>query len=210
MAKQVHSETEQIAQDRFNKTSVFLTKFIFGNNFDMLKKIGYVDSYTQDPEIMKILTLGQNQRFLFLLFRNKKISVQEIKNVVLSLAEVPVQAVFSYELINDYLMIVIDFPEKYTNDYDNVVKGKYSKLSSLFKEHFPMTRDVYNSKRERIGKEYTIYYHIFNKTDWLKEFWMEKLKLVELDDKLELWQQPDDKDLIFDVKNIVNQKDKNE
>lgn len=204
MEKQVSSNTEQEKQDKFNKTTVFLTKFIFGNNFDMLRKIGFADSYTSDPEIMSILTLGQNQRLLFLLFRNKKLGINEMKKVVIDLAIVPVQSVFSYELVNDYSMIVIDFPEKYTQDYDYVVKGMYSKLSDSFKEKFPISRDVFNSKKVRIGKEYTIYYHIFNKTEWLKNFWMERLGLIELDDKLELWEKPGDSDLIFDVKKIIS------
>jgi hypothetical protein len=204
MEKQVSSNTEQQKQDLFNKTTVFLTKFIFGNNFDMLRKIGYVDSYTSDPAINNILTLGENQRLLFLLFKNNKLSVNEMKKVVADLAIVPSQIVFSYELVNDYCMIVIDFPEKYTLDYDYVTKGMYSKLSEGFKEKFPISRDVFNSKKIRVGKEWTLYYHIFNKTEWLKNFWMERLGLIELDDKLELWEKPGDSDLIFDVKKIIS------
>lgn len=204
MEKQTSSNTEQEKQDKFNKTTVFLTKFIFGNNFDMLKKTGFIDSYTSEPEIMKILTLNENQRFLFLLFKNNKLKTEEMKQIVSDLAIVPVQIVFSYELINDYSMIVIDFPEKYTKDYDHVVNGMYSKLSEEFKEKFPITRDVFNDKKVRIGKEYTIYYHIFNKTEWLKDFWMERLNLIELDDKLELWEKPNESDLVFDIKKISN------
>ena len=190
-------------QEKFNKITVFLTKFIFGDNFDMLRKVGFVDSYTSDPSIMSILTLSENQRLLFLLFKNNKMNLTQINKVVKDLAVVPVDTVFSYELVNDYAIIVIDFPEKYTVDYDNIVNGKYSKLTDSFKDKFPISREVFNSKKERIGKEYTIYYHIFNKTDWLKNFWMERLHLIELDDKLELWQKPDENDLIFNLKNII-------
>lgn len=192
-------------QEKFNKITVFLTKFIFGDNFDILRKVGFVDSYSSDPSIMNILTLSENQRLLFLLFKNKKMNLEQIDKVVKDLAIVPVDTVFSYELVNDYAMIVIDFPEKYTTDYDNIVNGKYSKLTDSFKDKFPVSREVFNSKKERIGKEYTIYYHIFNKTDWLKNFWMERLNLIELDEKLELWQKPDEDDLIFNLKNIIKQ-----
>lgn len=204
MEKQVHSNTEEKTQSKFNKITVFLAKFLFGDNFDVLKKVGYIDSYTSDPEIMKILTLAENQRLLFLLFRNKKLGIQDMQKIIFELAIMPVQVVFSYELVNDYFMIVIDFPEKYTLDYDHVVKGRYSKLSDGFKDKFPVSRDVYNSNNVRIGKEYTIYYEIFNKTEWLKNYWMDRLGLIELDEKLELWQSPDKKDLEFDVKTILN------
>lgn len=202
MEKQENSKIEDIKQGFFNKTTVFLTKFIFGDNFDMLKKLGFKDSYICDPDINSILTLNENQRFLFLLFNNDKMSSNNLKKVINDLFSVPCQIVFSYELVNDYCMIVLDFPEKHISDYDNIVKGSYSKLSDSFKDKFPISRDVFNSKNIRVGKERTIYYHIFNKTEWLKNFWMEKLDLIELDDKLELWQQPGDSDLIFDIKKL--------
>lgn len=205
MEKQAHFniEVEEIKQDKFNKITTFLGKFIFGSNFDMLKKIGLVDCYVSDPEIMSILKLNENQRFLFFLFNNKKLKLEEIKKVVNSLTTVPVDVVFSYELINDYSMVVVDFPVEFVPDYDNIVKGIYSKLSEQFKVIFPETREVLNEKGQRLGQEYTIYYHIFNKTEWLKNIWCERLGLFELDDKLELWSKPDDNDLIFNIKKII-------
>lgn len=200
MEKQVHSNT-----DKFNKISTFLVKFIYGENFDMLKKSGFEDGYTSDPDISSMLTLGANQRMLFLLFRNKKLKLEDLKKISVSLANIPIDVVFSYELVNDYSMVVIDFPEKYIADYDHIVNGRYSKLSESFKNHFPITKDVYNAKKIRIGKEYTIYHHIFNKTNWLKNFWCERLNLVELDDKLELWHSPDKADLVFEVKNLFKE-----
>lgn len=204
MEKQVNSNTQE-QQDKFNKTTVFLAKFIFGDNFDMMKKVGFIDSYTSDPEIMNILTLAENQRLLFLLFKNKKLTLKDMKQIVTDMATVPVQIVFSYELVNDYAMVVIDFPTDYISDFDDVVAGRYSKLSEGFKSRFPLTRDVFNTRKIRVGMEHTIYHHIFNKTQWLKDFWMKRLDLIELDDKMELWQQPDKTDLIFEVKNILKQ-----
>jgi len=204
MEKQVHSnELEKQKQDKFNKITAFLGKFIFGANFDTLKKVGLVDCYTSDPEIMEILQLAENQRFLFLLFKNKKLNLEEIKKVLTTLTTVPVDVVFAYELVNDYCMVVLDFPVEFISDYDHIVNGRYSKLSEQFKVVFPETRDAFNEKKQRLGKEYTIYYHIFQKSDWLKEFWCERLGLVELDEKLELWSKPEKEDLIFEVKNIV-------
>lgn len=207
MEKQVNSNTDQERyQEKFNKTTAFLGKFIFSEkeNFEMLKKVGFMDCYVSDPEIMDIITLNSNQKLLFLLFKNKKLKLQDIRKIVQDLASMPVSIVFSYELVNDYSMVVIEFPESYNDDYENVIQGKYSKLSEEFKSKFPVSQQVLNSKKQVMGKEYTIYYHIFNKTDWLKEFWMKKLNLIELDEKLELWNQPNEKDLVFDINNIIN------
>lgn len=206
MEKQVHSNTEieKQKQDGFNRITTFLGKFIFGQNFDMLRKIGLIDCYTSDPEIMEILNkVNEDQRFLFLLFKNKKLNLEEIKKIITSLTTVPVDVVFSYELVNDYSMVVLDFPLEFIQDFDHIVQGRYSKLSDQFKVVFPETREVLNDKKQRLGKEYTLYYHIFQKTDWLKDFWCEKLGLMELDEKLELWSKPTNEDLVFDVTKIV-------
>lgn len=207
MEKQANFKTDQeIYQEKFNKTTAFLGKFIFSEkeNFEMLKKVGFMDCYISDPEIMDIITLNNSQKLLFLLFKNKKLNLEDIRKMVTSLATIPVSIVFSYELVNDYSMVVIEFPESFNSDYENVIEGKYSKLSEDFKSKFPVAQELLNSKKQVVGKEYTIYYHIFNKTDWLKEFWMKRLNLFELDDRLELWGQPDQKDLVFDINNILN------
>lgn len=197
------SKLEEQIQDKFNKTTIFLTKFIFGNHLDILKDVGFVDTYTQDPDIMEMITLAPNQRLLFLLFKSKKMTTNELKKVVTELASENLEIVFTYELVNNYSMIVVDFPEKFVEDYDRVVTGSYSKLTEDFKRGFPSTRDVYNDKKQRVGAEWTIYTHIFNKTEWLQNFWMEKLGLAELDPNLELWSKPDETDLIFNKKNII-------
>lgn len=206
MEKQVHSDQEKAEkfQDKFNKITTFLIKFIFQENFDILKKSGFADSYTSDPDIMNILTLKEDQRLLFLLFRNKKLKLDDLKKITTSLAKVPVEIVFSYELVNDYSMIVLDFPEKFIQDYDHIVNGRYSKLSDSFKNRLPMTKETFNDKGQRLGREYTLYYHIFNKTQWLRDFWCQRLGYAELDEKLELWEQPNEKDLIFNVNNIIS------
>lgn len=196
MEKQVSSN------EKFNKTSTFLTKFIFNENFDSLKKAGFVNSYICDPNIQPLLAPTTPTRFLYLLFKNSKIKVEDINIVVETLVQVKAKIVFSYELVNDYLMVVLQWPPEFVKDFDLVIEGAYSKLSPAFKDGFPATKNVYNDKKKYIGKEYSIYHHIFNKTDWLKNFWKNKLNLVELSDDLELWDKPEQKDLTFDVKTL--------
>lgn len=205
MEQQVHSNQHRANsfQEKFNKITTFLVKFIFQENFEILKKSGFVDSYTNDPDITSILSLNENQRLLFLLFKNKKLTVTDFKKIVSSLATVPVDVVFSYELINDYSMIVVDFPEKYIPDYDHVANGRYSKLSQSFQDKFPVTKELLDGRGQRVAKEYTLFYHIFNKTQWLKDFWLERLGLAELEDSVELWEKPIEKDLVFNIKNII-------
>lgn len=202
MEKQVYSNTEGVHQTKFNKITVFLTKFVFGENLELLKKLGYVDGYIKDPLIIELEGL-KDYKYLFLLFKNKKMSANQVAKIIKDLTMVKSDILFSYEIIDDYFMILLDFPNEYREDYLNIINGSYSKLSEKFKNKFPSTVDVKNEQGKRIGKEYTLYHQIFNKTEWLKNFWRERLNLVELDDSLELWQKPDERDLTFNIKQII-------
>jgi hypothetical protein len=189
---------------KFNITSIFLTKFLFGANFDSLKKAGLVNSYIEDPQVQEMIDIvvGPDVKLLFLLFRNNKLSTDMLKNIVQSLLLGSSTIVMTYELINNYSMIVLSYPSKFKEDFNKIVGGKYSKLSEDFKSRFPETRDALDSEGKVLGKEYTLYYHIFNKTDWLKKFWLKRLDLVELNEDLELWEKPQQEDLIFNIKII--------
>jgi hypothetical protein len=201
MEKQ-ESSKEKLYQEKFNKVTVFLAKFLFKENFDMLKKAGYVDSYINDPSL-ELKDAFEKQKLLFLLFKNKKLNLENLKQLVTDFTTIPLDFIMSYELVNDYSMIIVEYPKNFYQDYDNLIKGKYSKLSQEFKDGFPSVVDVFNSEKVRIGREYTMYYHVFNKTQWLKDIWLERLGFIELDDNLELWQKPDENDLFFNLKTII-------
>lgn len=200
-------ENSKDIHEKFNKISAFLTKFIFKENFDSLKKAGFIDSFISDPEITKIMNEIdikdiENRRFLFLLFNNKKLNKDDVTKIVNTLGTHE-RHIYSYDLINDYFMVVIEFPQEFVKDYDLILQGKYSKLSEEFKKSFPETKPVFNSSNIKIGLEYTIYYHIFNKTEWLNNFWLKKLNLVELDKNLELWEKPKENDIIFNINKLI-------
>lgn len=42
---------------------------------------------------------------------------------------------YSYETDNSHTMFVFNIPDKYLNDYNKILKGKYSTISDIYKEH---------------------------------------------------------------------------
>jgi hypothetical protein len=130
-------------------------------------------------------------------------SANQVQKIISTLPVIPSKILISYEIIEDYFVIVLDFPHGYGEDYDNILKGSYSKLSEGFKEKFPSTVEVRNEDGKRVGREWTLYYHIFNKTEWLYDFWCKRLNMAELDENLELWQKPEEKDLILNLKQLL-------
>jgi len=107
--------------------------------------------------------------------------------------------------IGEYTMVVVKFPDKYSKDFKLFKEGKFSKFSkSYINTYFPFKKPTeWDSKGKVIKEEYTLFYHIFNKTDWLKDWWTKRLgyedmKEFELD---ELWNKPHDKEEVFRYKN---------
>ena len=188
-------------QGDHNKTTLFLTKFLFGEDFNSLKRCGFINTYT-DVIIEKVSLLSylpKNKKYLFLMFNNKILKIEEVETII-SLNP-SVKIVGNKELINDNFIIYLEFPYEFSKDFEFFKNGEYSKLSERFKNKFPITKDAFNAQKVKIGREHTLYYHIFNKTEWLQEFWKKKLNLIELDEKLELWEKPNDNDLILNVNN---------
>lgn len=187
------------SKNNYNKTSVFLVKALFKENFDLLKKCGFVNGFIK-MDGLEILQ-GPGRRLLLLLFKHNKLKITDIKNIIHQNTHVNV--LFADELVNDYLVIAVEFPPEFNKDYDMFIEGKYSKFSKEFKSLFPKTKDAFNSKNVKVGKKYTLYYHIFHKTEWLKNFWKTKFELIELDDKLELWEKPNEEDTILKTENLI-------
>jgi len=92
---------------------------------------------------------------------------------------------------DDIKGLLFTIPEKFKKDYDLFLEGKYSKLSKEFKAMFPDTKNIYDENGNKEGREYTIYHHIFNKTEWLRDFMERKYGAENIEPDMELWDKPD-------------------
>ncbi len=91
------------------------------------------------------------------------------------------------DLGHNKVVLVYRIPKRFTADYELFLDGKYSKLSKDFQSCFALEdfkRDA-NGKPILDGgrhvKEPSRFFHIFNRTEWLKNRW--KLRLYGTEDK---------------------------
>lgn len=156
-----------------------------------LRKYGFINVY-----------LGEDltEEKLYLLFDSK----EDINEYIEKLKKTHHFYVDSYNLINNMVIVVFSIPYEYKKDFVYFKEGKYSKLSTHFKSLFPETQNIYDSVGKITGKEHTIYYHIFNRTDWLIELWLDKLKLKEIPKDLELWDKPILENELLNIKKYEN------
>lgn len=102
--------------------------------------------------------------------------------------------------IDDYdagfkqVMVVFRFPTEWKKEYKLFKVGKYSEFNRKYvDEFFPMTR---KEVKEGVVKTVaTVFSGIFNKEEWLKEYWERKLGTEILPS--EYWSIPEDKKEVF-------------
>lgn len=105
----------------------------------------------------------------------------------------------AYDIGYKKVLMVYKIPRKFDADYRLFLEGKYSMLSDAYKMCFTLERAkrsknghlIRNSKGE-IVKDYTEFFHIFNRTQKLKDYYRKNLHLdvtfhFDLPDKLELF-----------------------
>ena len=84
------------------------------------------------------------------------------------------------------ILVVFRIPDQFKEDFKLFLEGKYSKVSTDYKKCFQLEKPVKNErgdiKRDISGgviMEPTTFSHIFNKTDKLKNIYIEKLGLED-------------------------------
>lgn len=90
----------------------------------------------------------------------------------------------SFDFNDNKVVFVFRIPKKFDRDYNIFLRGKYSKMSRAFMELFPKEVYVYDNRGKPVKnsfgsylKEPSQFYHIFNRTEYLKQKWAEKLNI---------------------------------
>lgn len=127
-------------------------------------------------------------KHLFVVFKFKDY-MEETQKFIAALQRNP-NFVETQELTGGRTLFVYKIPDQYIKDYELFLEGKYSKFSKDYKSNFPMKVYVTNSKGSLImnaetGRfmiEDSVFYHIFNRTDYLKKIYKDFLSSNEYDE----------------------------
>lgn len=105
---------------------------------------------------------------------------------------------------NGQVVFVFRIPKRYDRDYRLFLSGKYSRFSKEFKNNFPLKVYKVDHKGTLIKgtngwqQEDSIFYHIFNKTEYLKDIYRENLGSNDLPEELYDKYKPEEENLIID------------
>jgi hypothetical protein len=164
----------------FTCSTLFLLPSIGLQRKDILK-YGFIDAYIDD-----IHHEPHYEESIYLLFRPKDMLPlqvfidQEYKRTK--------QLIEDYDYAGGYVVAVYEIPEEFKPEYNLFLKGKYSRFRKRYTDLFPKMVEIMTDGR--MTPQYSLPYHIFNRTDAMRNFWEEKFE-TRLDEDAEMYSVPD-------------------
>jgi hypothetical protein len=174
-------------------TSLFLVPLL-GIDKEALDEFGFVMGYLDDVnhEI-------HYEESIYLLFKPK--NLEEFNLFVRNETQNPARSlVDDYDYEGGYAVLVYRIPQRFLQDYQLFLEGKYSKFSESAKRMFPAEVIIVSQdgSRRRVS---SFAYRIFDKEDSMKR-WVEEIIGEELDKNAEYWTIPDLDREILDIDKI--------
>jgi hypothetical protein len=181
-----------------NASTLFLLQGI-GLDVKELNRYGFISAFIDD--------INHNIKYessVFLLFQPHELEdLQQFIRKEYKRTEL-IREDYDYE--DGYTVLAYSFPSKFFPDYEKFLMGEYSKFSDEYKNLFPKY-EVITDDKNIPKKTYSLYYHVFTKSNAFKKYFEDKLG-VALDEDQEVWSSPDlvkkDKLDIEFVKNFKN------
>lgn len=170
---------QEIQDTRKTCSSLFLLAGIGLTRRSLLKYgflSAYIDDSTHEPHW---------KDSIYLLFRPDNVAQLQLfltgemsKGIVVD----------DYDYPGGYVVIVYKFPDKYMIEYNLFLQGKYSKFRKEYKDLCP---DVIRVLKNGVEEDtYSLHYHVFNKSEYIKKYWEERLE-TSISPEMEMWSSPD-------------------
>jgi len=126
---------------------------------------------------------------VYLLFRAEdKVSMNRLQEFLTSERNRTDLLVEDYDYEGGYVVAVYRFDPEFKEEYKNFLKGKYSKFRKKYTDLFPREVEIVDEKGDR-KLQFSLQYHIFNRTDAIRKFWEDKTG-EKLDGDTEMWSSP--------------------
>lgn len=93
-----------------------------------------------------------------------------------------------YDYEGGYVVLVYKFPNEYLQEYKLFKDGKYSKFRKKYISLFPET--IQFEENGATITEYSLHFHIFNKTEAIKKLWERRLGDDIFSEDMEMWSSP--------------------
>jgi hypothetical protein len=124
----------KIKIERTDTTKFLLPVYKIG--LKRLTELGFINCFLKDEERE---TVNETDLHLYLLFKTDEEQQKELQKIIglLEKKEGEVILLEDYDYSENYMVLVFKFPEKFRNDYQLFIEGKYSHLSDAIQATYP-------------------------------------------------------------------------
>lgn len=158
-----------------------------------MRKAGFINAYIADGGREDVC-----KNPVYLLFNIKKTDHAREYQVLVN--ELDALIVDEYDYPEDYVVLVLPFPDDLADDYRLFLQGKYSNFSEKMKSIYEKKSAISNPyNKEKWGFAHSIVY----KKSWVKEFQEDKIGM-ELPTAAELWSSPCFEDETIDEEKLLS------
>lgn len=169
--------------ENLTSSSIFLLKGL-GLALKDLKKLDFINAYIDDKDHEP-----HYENAVYLLF--KPTDMGEFRFWMMQEKErVGEMQIEDYDYDGGYVVVVYLFPDKFLREYKHWEKGEFSLFRQSYIKLFPTEVTTKGNLTTPATRAKSIYYHIFNRTSELKEYW-EDVTQEEIEEDMELWSSPD-------------------
>jgi hypothetical protein len=145
---------------------------------EKLLENGFIDGYSKDGHREE-----QYNNAVYLVFRPK--NIEKFKEFLDSEYERTKNLIDDYDYEDGLVVVVYELDAKWSDDFNLVKQGMYSKTSKEFQEVFPKVVKIMHNGLHR--DEVSLQVRIFKKTKDMVDYWERELGVI-LDDDLEVWE----------------------
>lgn len=163
------------------------TRFLlpcFGIHISKYFELGFINAYLSDKNREKI---NDKDIHIYLLFKPNNKQLKLLQETIEKLEEHNNLILEDYDYENNYVVIVFKLPERFKNDYNLYIEGKYSQLSDTITQYYPEEITINYSNGEATGK--SLEWMACNKSPKLKAY-LEKKYNIDMTDSQEYWSIP--------------------
>ena len=159
-----------------NITSIFMVPTLKVPK-DALRNNGFLNAYVKDAR-----KEDQYNESIYLLFKPE--DLDKFREFLDGQYEKTKSIIDDYDYEDGYVVVVYEINPRLKNDVELIKQGKYSQTSKKFQEIFPKVVKIRKNGLSR--DEISLQFRVFNKTEYLVQFWEDKLG-VELPEDVEVW-----------------------
>lgn len=183
-------------EDKTTYTTLFLVP-VLGINEGYLKRFNFINGYLND-----VNHEVEYENCIYLVFKPSNLTEFELF-VKSEKKRMKHYFVEDYDCGYGFVVIVYKIPELFIDDYKLFIEGKYSKFSKDFMRIFPEVKTVVDMDGfERV--DHSLYFHVFNKSLALRNYWEEKLD-IQFDEDSEVLSVPNMERETFNIHNYIKE-----